>query len=254
MKRTFLLAVAMLLTMICTPAQAAGIQVEGAWVRAAPPTVQVLAGYMTIKNTGKVGKTVIGAHSPQFAKVEFHETLMRNGMATMVARDSLVIDAGNQVVLAPGGYHMMLIAPQRMIRAGDTLDLTLHFSDRTAMAVKLEVRKGSGMAMDHSKMDHGNMMQHQQHQNMMQHNNMAPAQGMMMPNKAISCQNMMQHNKGGACPYMKDGTCPYMKDGKCLMGKDGKCPCMKDGECQCMGGMMPGMGEHKMDHKGMSHM
>lgn len=128
-----------------TPLLAAGVEVLDPWVREGPPSMQVLAGYMVIRNTGHVGKTLVGASSPLFAKVEFHETLHQGHMATMVSRDSLVIDAGSQVQLKPNGYHMMLIAPQgpKPLRAGDKVPLALNFSDGSQLAFQAVVRRGA---------------------------------------------------------------------------------------------------------------
>lgn len=124
------------------PLWAGAIEVQDAWVREAPPNMQTLAAYMVIRNTGTTGKTVVGASSPLFAKVEFHETIQQGGMATMIARDSLVIDAGGQVALKPGGYHMMLIAPQgpKPLRAGDRVPLALRMSDGSQWMGEAEVR------------------------------------------------------------------------------------------------------------------
>ncbi|MBF0380431.1 MAG: copper chaperone PCu(A)C [Magnetococcales bacterium] len=270
MKKSVFLTLALLFGLVTTPAMAGGIQVEGAWVRAAPPTVKILAAYMTIKNVGDTSKTVVGAHSPQFAKVEFHESLIRNGMATMIARDSLAISAGGEAVLSPGGYHMMLIAPQRRINVGDKIAINLHFSDGTGYQVIANVMKSKGKAMDHSKMDHGNM-----DHSKMDHGNMDHSKGMnqqhMMPPKSEMMQQMMKqrqmmmqhkrmmqhqgmnHNQGmmqppgmmGGYNKSKDPTCSMMqhKPGMhCQMhkNKDGKCSmCMKDGKmqhegCMCM--------------------
>ncbi|MBF0358344.1 MAG: copper chaperone PCu(A)C [Magnetococcales bacterium] len=221
MKKLVVLSFALLFGLISMPAMADGIKVEEAWVRAAPPSVKVLAAYMTIKNDGDTGKTIIGAHSPQFAKVEFHESLNLNGMATMIARDSLVIGAGSEVALKPGGYHMMLIGSQRMIHPGDKISLTLLFSDRTSHEVIANVRKGHGKAMDHSRMNH-NMMG--QHQGKMNHNMMGQHQGMMN-------HNMM--GQSGHCTCMKNGMCKHgNKDGSCGCKKDGSCACMKGGMCK----------------------
>ena len=247
MKKSLSLLASMLFTLIAIPAFAGGIQVEGAWVRAAPPTVQVLAAYMTIKNTGSVGKTIVGANSPQFAKVEFHETLLRNGMASMVARDSLVVDSGGQVVLAPGGYHMMLIAPQRMIRTGDKLSLTINFSDGTSHNFNADVRKGSGKAMDHGKMQHGNMNQgnmnqgNMNHQNMMQQQNMQQHQQMMMQKHGMqNHQQMMMHHQN--MQNMDKPMC--MKNG---MHDPSSCMKMQGGT------MTPEISPPAMDHGTMQH-
>jgi periplasmic copper chaperone A len=233
MKKLAVLSFALLFGLISMPALADGIKVEGAWVRAAPPSVKVLAAYMTIKNDGDNGKTIVGAHSPQFAKVEFHESLTRNGMATMVARDSLVISAGSEVVLKPGGYHMMLIGPQRMIRPGDKISLNLLFSDRTSHEIIANVRKGHGKAMDHSKMNHNMMGQNQGNMN---HNMMGQHQGMMNHNMMGQHQGMMNHNmmgQNGQCACMKNGMCKHSdKKGSCGCKKDGSCDCMKSGMCK----------------------
>ncbi|MEO5339087.1 MAG: copper chaperone PCu(A)C [Magnetococcus sp. MYC-9] len=119
---------------------ATGLEIRDPWVREAPPGAQALAAYMVMHNTGTVGKTVVGANTPLFARVEFHETLHQGGVATMVARDSLVVDAGGQVVLKPGGYHMMLLAPVKPLKAGDRVPLLLQLSDGSRVAVEAEVR------------------------------------------------------------------------------------------------------------------
>ncbi|MBF0454145.1 MAG: copper chaperone PCu(A)C [Magnetococcales bacterium] len=268
----------LLLSTLSLPAWAGGIQVEGAWVRAAPPTVQVLAAYMTIKNTGTIGKTIIGAHSPQFAKVEFHETLLRNGMASMVARQSLVIDSGGQVILAPGGYHMMLIAPQRMIRPGDQIDIILTFSDGSALPIAVDVKKGNGKTMDHSTMNHTMGQQGGMNHQMMMNHNRAQQGGMnhqmmmnhtmaqqgdgdhqqMMKHNNMNHQQMMEHNRVNhekmrdqmmALSDSEEGmVCPHRQG-----GAEGKvCPfCMnagkKEGGCMMnQGKMAPEENNHNM--------
>jgi periplasmic copper chaperone A len=269
MKKIVLLSFALLFTLITLPAQAGGIQVNGAWVRAAPPTVQVLAAYMTIKNSGSVGKTVVGAHSPQFAKVEFHETLIRNGMASMVARSSLAISPGGEVILSPGGYHMMLIAPQRMIRKGDKITVTLRFSDGTTHKLIADVRKKAGKAMDHSKMDHSAMGQGQNQSGMMERHQMMGGQHQMMGNQhqMMNQQQMMDHHQkmmgmmngkqGAVCQgMMGKGGMPCMHQGQ----KMGSCPCMKKGMTSSKNkdhddddDKEEDDDKDKMDHKGMNH-
>jgi copper(I)-binding protein len=143
---------AVVLWLLPVLAWAGDLEVRDAWVAESPPTVQVSAAYMIIRNAGTTGRTVVGASSPLFAKVEFHESVQRGGMVSMVARDSLVVDAGGQVVLKPGGYHMMLIAPSRPLRAGEKVPLLLHLSDGAKVTVEAEVRaaKGSGHSHHHA--------------------------------------------------------------------------------------------------------
>ena len=175
------------LLLFSPPLLAADIVVLDPWVREAPPAMQVHAAYMVIQNKGPVGKTIIGAVSPAYAKVEFHETLHQNGMATMVARDSLVVDSGSQVVLKPGGYHMMLIAPQgpHPVKAGSVIPIELRFSDGSKLMVEAAVRAGQpGAPMHHDGMSHDQHMQHMQHMGNM------PA---MQPAQPMQNMQHMQH-------------------------------------------------------------
>ena len=140
------------------PVWAVGLVAQDPWVREGPPSMQTLAAYMTIRNTGLQAQTVVGASSPLFAKVEFHESLQQGNLVTMVARDSLRIEAGGQIVLAPGGYHMMLIAPQgnKALRAGDKIPLLLHLSDGSQWAVEAEMRAVQPSAVE----EHQHMHMH----------------------------------------------------------------------------------------------
>lgn len=125
------------------------IRVVDPWVRAAPPSVHVLAAYMGIENKGSSAISLTGIQSPDFAKVELHETVMTDDMATMVPRDSLPIDAGGKLELKPGGNHIMLIEPKKPTTEGSTVPLTLVFSDGSRVDVQAAVRKGGEMSDHH---------------------------------------------------------------------------------------------------------
>ncbi|MBF0182950.1 MAG: copper chaperone PCu(A)C [Magnetococcales bacterium] len=135
---------------------AADLAVQDAWVRAIPPNMQTTAAYMVLRNAGTSGKTVVGAASPLFARVEFHETVQQGGVAAMMARDSLVIDAGGQVTLKPGGYHMMLIGLQgKPLQAGDKVPLKLRLSDGSEVAINADVRAAQTPAAQEQHHHHG---------------------------------------------------------------------------------------------------
>ncbi|MEE4203373.1 MAG: copper chaperone PCu(A)C, partial [Halieaceae bacterium] len=53
----------------------AELTIEGAWVRAMPPTQKMTAGYATITNSGDEAVTVAGASSPIAKMSELHTTV-----------------------------------------------------------------------------------------------------------------------------------------------------------------------------------
>jgi len=53
--------------------------------------------------------------------------------------ESVEIPAGGELVLEPGGYHLMLMGVGPLVE-GDILDLTLSFDDAGSVQVRAPVR------------------------------------------------------------------------------------------------------------------
>jgi len=104
------------------------LEVEDAWIRAAPPTAQVLAGYLTLRNTGDRTLEITGARSPDFSGIEIHRTIEENGVARMVRLESIPLAPGARLRLEPGAMHLMLFDPEHPFRPGDTVRLELLYS------------------------------------------------------------------------------------------------------------------------------
>ncbi|MBF0272863.1 MAG: copper chaperone PCu(A)C [Magnetococcales bacterium] len=132
------------------------IHVMDPWVRAAPPVAQTQAAYMTLHNAGTKSKSLVGAKSPLFSKVELHETVQREGKSQMQAKSTVPIAPGAQVQLAPGGLHIMLIGPQKPLQPKDWVPITLKFADGTELPVAAEVREAVGGNKSQENHEHHN--------------------------------------------------------------------------------------------------
>ncbi|MEO5331860.1 MAG: copper chaperone PCu(A)C [Magnetococcus sp. YQC-5] len=159
MKRLSLLGLifAVLLMLPCSVQAVDAIQIKDPWIRAAPPVVQTLAAYMTIQNQSQQEKIIVSISSPLFASVELHETIQHDGMTMMKAHKQLPIPAGASVQLTPGGYHLMLIAPQKALRPADRVPMTLTFLDGARLTFEAEVRSGTNQPAEktgHEPMHH----------------------------------------------------------------------------------------------------
>jgi len=61
----------------------------------------------------------------------------------MEHKSQLEIAAKGKVVLAPGGYHLMLMGPKKNIIVGDKVALSLKFAEGEEMVIEVPVRKFS---------------------------------------------------------------------------------------------------------------
>ena len=138
--RRFVMLV-LLLASIEAFAEEHSIAVIEPWIRAAPPGAMVNAGYMTLRNTGQSDIIIDKVTSPEFAMIEMHRTVVQNGLARMVPQDHLVVPAGGELKLRPGGIHLMMMQPKRELRAGDTVKLSLHGKGAPIIVTKAPVRK-----------------------------------------------------------------------------------------------------------------
>jgi len=139
------LIVGLLLCVIASAAVAATPacqpRIEQAWIRAAPPGATVLAAYATLKNPCSMAVALAEVSGIDFGMAMVHTTTVENGMSRMRAMGSLSIPAKGEVVLAPGGSHIMLMQPKRELREGDKVRLSLKLADGRVVAADFVVRR-----------------------------------------------------------------------------------------------------------------
>ena len=62
-------------------------------------------------------------------------------MAQMTAQASLPVPANGKALLEPGGLHLMLMQPLRLLRAGDKVVLNIMFDDGAPVVLTVPVIK-----------------------------------------------------------------------------------------------------------------
>jgi copper(I)-binding protein len=62
-------------------------------------------------------------------------------MMQMKPVEKIEIPAGGQVVLEPGGYHIMLISLKKALNPGDSIDVTLTFEEGDPITTSVTVRE-----------------------------------------------------------------------------------------------------------------
>ena len=119
-----------------------GLGFEDFWVQ--PTTGDITAAYITIKNPGQISDTLLEVRCEVAGVASIHETRHEQGMMRMRPLENLPIPARSQVVMQPGGFHIMLEGLDHALQAGEVVNLRLRFENmgEITLPVTVEDRRG----------------------------------------------------------------------------------------------------------------
>ncbi|MCX8085826.1 MAG: copper chaperone PCu(A)C [Rhodocyclaceae bacterium] len=132
------------LTLSATAFAAAGaesISVVEPYVRLTPPGSRATAAYMVVKNGSEANLAIVKADSPAAKLVELHTHLNDGGVMRMRQVKEIPLPAKGEAVLAPGGYHVMLIDLKAPLKEGEKIPISLGFSDGSTKTFEAPVKK-----------------------------------------------------------------------------------------------------------------
>ncbi len=108
--------------------------------RATAPGQKVGVIYLTIHNDSDVNDALEGADSPMAGHILLHQTQATpDGMTHMQHEYHLVVPAHGQMVLGPGGHHLMLEDLKQPLMAGQTIPLDLYFQHAGKLHVEVPI-------------------------------------------------------------------------------------------------------------------
>lgn len=109
-KRVFMTAAActLVVALLAGCGQSGALTVDEGWARAVPPGKTVTAGFAVLNNHTASDCAIEAVSSPQAERVELHSTAVEDGVMRMRPMQSPAIAAGDSLLLAPGGNHLML--------------------------------------------------------------------------------------------------------------------------------------------------
>lgn len=124
------------------------------FTRATLPNAPVGGGFLTIENTGAEADRLISATSSVAKDTQIHSMAMEGDVMKMrELSDGLELPAGETVVLAPGGFHIMFMGLSQPFVEGETVTVTLTFDKAGTVEVPLPVMSPAADApgaMEHS--------------------------------------------------------------------------------------------------------
>lgn len=146
-RRTLLLAALACATLPACPAlaqdaTAGDLRITGGFARSSPMMANAGAGFLTIANGGSADR-LMAFRTDACDQPELHTHVEENGMMAMRKVDAIDVPTNGEVLLAPGGLHLMFIGLKAPLKEGESVAITLVFEKAGEVAVSLPV-KGPG--------------------------------------------------------------------------------------------------------------
>ena len=118
------------------------LQIFAPMIRATPPNAGAAGGFLKVKNTGDADDRLVAAQmSADIAGlVQLHEMAMDGDVMRMPEVEGGVdLPAGETIILAPGGLHIMVMQLQRPMVTGDSHAITLTFAKAGELVLPFSV-------------------------------------------------------------------------------------------------------------------
>ncbi|WP_434622147.1 copper chaperone PCu(A)C [Azospirillum sp. B2RO_4] len=119
--------------------KAGPIEIGHPWARATAPSAPNGGAYLSLTNTGSTEDRLVSASTPAAEKAELHTHLNENGVMKMREVPAIPVAPGEQVKLAPGGLHIMLLGLKKPLEKGARIPMTLHFEKAGTVDVEIAV-------------------------------------------------------------------------------------------------------------------
>ena len=113
-------------------------KVSGAWVRL--PVIAGRPGAAYFRLESGVADQLLEVSSPQAQSAMLHNSSMEGGVMRMDELPGMAVPAGQPVLLAPGGAHVMLFGLAPSVKPGSTVTLLLHFAKAGQVAVQAKAQ------------------------------------------------------------------------------------------------------------------
>jgi len=118
------------------------VSVEKAWAPQLPPTIKMMAGYFDITNKGDESIVVTGATSPAYESIEIHQSMVKDGTASMRTIKHLLISPDEQITFGPGGLHLMMKNRRAQFTHATEVAIRLHLSDGGLVTFTMPIVQG----------------------------------------------------------------------------------------------------------------
>jgi len=131
------------LALSASAAMAGDLTITQAYVPAAPKGMMVHAAYMTLENKSDKTRSLIGVKAKGYGMAHLHQSIHKDGVATMSMVHQLDIEPGMSVSLKPGSFHIMLMHPKATLALGSAVSIELQFANGETQDVLATIKERS---------------------------------------------------------------------------------------------------------------
>jgi copper(I)-binding protein len=117
------------------------IQVVDAWSPAAPPTMAMHAGYLSLQNHSSDSIELVEVSSVAYESIEIHQSLSIDGVLSMRMLPSLSVEPRAKVQFKSGGLHLMMRKPLAPRPLGGSFPVSFKFADGAVIEFLMQVSK-----------------------------------------------------------------------------------------------------------------
>lgn len=136
----FLLTVVSTSSTIAEATRKGEVTIEAPWARASIGISRPAAAYLTLRNEGSEPDVLTSVKTSVSGTAEVHEMTITDGIARMRQVGEVEIPAGGEVVLKPGGLHVMLMKLKRPLKEGEKFTMTFIFANVGPIDVTVPVQ------------------------------------------------------------------------------------------------------------------
>jgi hypothetical protein len=121
--------------------EATGLSAREGWAFPAAVDSPFSMAFLVINNRGDKERVLQSASSPVAETVALHAAVADLSPDTTTPVESIPVSPEGDLILAPGGPHLMLKGLKQALEVGDQFPLTLHFSDGDSIKLEVTVSK-----------------------------------------------------------------------------------------------------------------
>ena len=116
--------------------------IQDCWIQMLKSNQKNASGYFKIKNNSSIRETLISVSSKISFRTELHEMKVENNIMKMKKLSKgLFIPAKEEVLLKPGGIHIMLLDLKNEIKLNERYEITMNFKRSGKINIPFKVKK-----------------------------------------------------------------------------------------------------------------